>query len=117
MSYVFKILAGILSGIFVSMGMGGGSIFIIYLTFFEGFSQISAQGTNIIFFIPTAICAILIYNKRKLIKWKIATPLITWGIFGTLIGSFAVTVLDKNWLQKIFAVFLVVMSIKIFISK
>ena len=52
------ILIGIISGIVTGLGMGGGSILILFLTMFMNVSQHTAQAANLIFFIPTSISAI-----------------------------------------------------------
>ena len=61
MNWIWTPIAGILSGILASMGLGGGGILIIYLTIFAGIEQATAQGINLVFFIPISIVAILIY--------------------------------------------------------
>ena len=67
------LLAGLLSGIIGAMGMGGGAVLIIYLTLFASVEQLTAQGINLIFFIPIGITAILIYAKKGKIKWNCVT--------------------------------------------
>ena len=74
-----------LTGIFASMGLGGGMVLIVYLTVFAGFSQIAAQGINLVFFIPIAIISLVLIiimlvltvtsfqavrKKMKAKKWK-----------------------------------------------
>lgn len=63
-----------LSGIFASMGLGGGMVLIVYLTVFAGFSQLAAQGINLVFFIPIAIISLVLHTKNKLVEWKKAVP-------------------------------------------
>ena len=46
------ILAGFGSAVLASMGMGGGSILILYLTLMAGVPQREAQGMNLLFFLP-----------------------------------------------------------------
>ena len=55
------LLAGLLSGIIGGMGLGGGVVLIIYLTVFLDTPQLKAQGINLLFFIPIAITAVIIY--------------------------------------------------------
>ena len=43
---------GVISGICSAMGVGGGSILLLYLTAFAGYDQLSAQGINLVFFLP-----------------------------------------------------------------
>ena len=62
---MLQILIGGLSGIFSGIGMGGGTILIFLLTTFAGLEQHIAQATNMIYFIPTAISAIIVNYKNK----------------------------------------------------
>ena len=68
-----------LTGIFASMGLGGGMVLIVYLTVFAGFSQIAAQGINLVFFIPIAIISLVLHTKNKLVEWKKTVPPVLWG--------------------------------------
>ena len=60
-----EILIGIVSGIVSGTGMGGGTILIFLLTYMCGIEQHIAQATNLIFFIPTSIVAIIVNIKNK----------------------------------------------------
>ena len=60
-----EILMGLVSGIVSGTGMGGGTILIFLLTFIMGIEQHIAQATNLIFFIPTSIVAIIVNLKNK----------------------------------------------------
>ena len=62
---MIEILIGMISGIVSGTGMGGGTILIFILTFMMGIEQHVAQATNLIFFIPTSIVAIIINIKNK----------------------------------------------------
>lgn len=68
-----EILIGIVSGIISGAGMGGGTILIFLLSFVMGVEQHIAQATNLIFFIPTSIVAIIVNLKNKNIDLKLAT--------------------------------------------
>ena len=67
---MIQILIGVVAGIFSGIGMGGGTILIFLLTTFGGLEQHIAQATNMIYFIPTAISAIIVNYKNK---YKIGT--------------------------------------------
>ena len=60
---MIEILIGMISGIVSGTGMGGGTILIFLLTFMMGIEQHVSQATNLIFFIPTSIVAIIINIK------------------------------------------------------
>ena len=60
-----QIFIGLISGIVSGTGMGGGTILIFLLTNLLGLDQHIAQATNLIFFIPTSISAIIVNIKNK----------------------------------------------------
>jgi len=104
-------LIGIISGIISGTGMGGGTILILCLSFFLGINQHEAQATNLIFFIPTSIVAILVNIKQKLIRWKIAIPVILSGIIGAMIGAVLSNKTGAYNLKKYFGYFLLIITV------
>ena len=82
---MIEIIIGALAGIISGTGMGGGTILILVLSIFLGINQHIAQATNIVFFIPTAIAAILVSIKSKLIEWKTGITIALSGIVGAII--------------------------------
>lgn len=107
-----NIIIGILSGIAASMGFGGGFILIIYLTAFSDVNQITAQGVNLLFFLPVALVSLIIHQKNGLIKWKVLLRLIPGGIIGILLGTFISSHIDVDFLQKLFAGLLIFVGFK-----
>lgn len=105
-NHIIYFFIGAISGIISSLGMGGGTILILCLSLFMEIDQHIAQGTNLIFFIPTAIVAVFINQKNKLIKWKTGLVIITFGIIGTIIGAKVSINLDTNKLKLYFGIFL-----------
>ena len=106
-----EILIGILSGTISGTGMGGGTILIFLLTFFCGLEQHVAQATNLIFFIPTSIVAIIVNIKNKNIDLKLAIIISIFGILGAIIGSNISVYTDVKILKKCFGVFLIIVAI------
>ena len=67
---MIQVFIGACSGLFSGIGMGGGTILILLLTTISGIEQHIAQATNLIYFIPTAISAIIANYKNKIIDFK-----------------------------------------------
>ena len=84
---MLEILIGIISGIVSGTGMGGGTILIFLLSFMLGINQHVAQATNLIFFIPTSIVAIIVNVKNKNIDLKTGIIISVFGILGAIIGA------------------------------
>lgn len=108
---MLEILAGIIAGIIGGLGMGGGTVLILFLSLFLGIQQHISQATNVIFFVPTAITALIISFKNKLINFKLAIPICIWGIIGSFIGSTISVKMDVTALRKAFGVFLIIIAI------
>lgn len=108
---MIEILIGIVSGIISGTGMGGGTILIFLLTFFMGIEQHMAQATNLIFFIPTSIVAILVNIKNKNVDLKLASIISIFGILGAIIGANISLYTDVNILKKCFGVFLAIVAV------
>lgn len=105
-----EIIIGIVAGIITATGMGGGTILILSLGIFMNINQHIAQATNLVFFIPTSIVAI-IYNiiKRK-IDFKLSTPIIFFGIIGAIIGAKLSMSINAERLRRYFGFFLLIIA-------
>ncbi len=106
------LLAGLLSGIIGGMGLGGGAVLIIYLTVFKDVPQLKAQGINLLFFIPIALTAVIIYTVKKQITWRITLPVAAGGIIGAALGFCLTDIIGGDLTAKLFGGFLVVLGIK-----
>lgn len=113
---IVALLAGLLSGIIGAMGLGGGAVLIIYLAVFTEVSQLTAQGINLVFFVPIAFIAVLIYAKRKKIKWKITIPIAAGGLLGAIIGMLITDTVGGRITGKLFGGLLVILGIKEILS-
>ena len=108
---MFEILVGIVSGIVSGTGMGGGTILIFLLTFIMGIEQRVAQATNLIFFIPTSLIAIIVNIKNKNIDLKTGVIISIFGVFGAILGANLAIHMDVNILKKCFGIFLALIAI------
>ena len=108
---MLEVIIGFISGIISGTGMGGGTILIVLLTFMLGVEQHVAQATNLIFFIPTSIIAIIVNLKNKNIELKTATIISIFGIIGAIIGAKISTQIQVSLLKKCFGIFLLIIAI------
>ena len=111
MQTVIPIIIGLLSGVISGMGIGGGTILIPALAIFLSVDQHMAQGVNLLYFIPTAIVALIVHIKNKSINYKIAIPIVLLGIAGAVGGSFLATRMDATLLKRLFGDFLAAMGL------
>lgn len=107
----YLILSGLISGIVGGMGMGGGTLLIPILTIFLGMEQKSAQGINLLVFIPMSLVALIIHIKNKLVDFKVGIPIMISGVIFSIIGSLTANSLSNNNLRKFFGGFLLVVGV------
>lgn len=110
MNTLILIIIGLAAGIVSGMGMGGGAILIPALVLAVSPEQHIAQSVNLLFFIPTAIIALIIHIKNKRIDFKMALPIIVFGLCGAFLGSWLAIRLAGGDLRRLFGVFLLAMS-------
>lgn len=81
------IIVSFLISALMGMGIGGGGLFVIYLTLCLNFEQILAQGTNLIFFIISALFSLFIHLRKRKIRFLQVGALILFGSIGSIIFS------------------------------
>lgn len=110
-------IASFFSGIFASLGIGGGVVLLLYLTTFLQVAQKEAQLLNLIFFIPIAILSICLHIKNKLIEGDVIFPCIVGGILGLSLGIWLNSSISNEILSKAFGVFLIIFGVKLLFTK
>ena len=108
MNWLVPFLCGLGAGTVSAWGVGGGTLLLLLMTLFLGVDQRTAQGVNLLFFLPTAAAALLFHGKNGYIDtptWKQAVP---WGVVFALLGAWVATAVDVELLRKPFGVFLLI---------
>lgn len=108
MDFAVIALVSFFTGIFASLGLGGGMVLIIYLTVFAGVSQVNAQGINLIFFVPIALISLYYHNKNNLVEWKKIVPILISGTIFAIVFSITANNIDSSLLQKLFGGFVII---------
>ncbi len=104
--------AGIVGG---ALGVGGGIIFIPALVIFFAVEQKSAQGTALAVMVPMALVGAFLYwrNSEITINPAMVALLACGAVVGVVIGSQLLAAhLPAHVLRKAFAVFMVVVAVK-----
>ncbi len=101
---------GVIFGVVGGMGMGGGIVLIPALTLILSESQHSAQGLNLVAFLPMAVCALFLHIKNRRVEKKLCLYMCIGGALGAVAGAFIATAVDGTLLAKIFGGFLIALS-------
>ena len=111
MSNIVYVLIGVAAGVISGLGIGGGTLLIPALTLFYGLSQQQAQSVNLIYFIPTAIVALISHFKNGNIEKGPVKKLIVFGVMGAVVGSVVAVRMNPELLRRLFGGFLLVMGV------
>ncbi len=110
MDVIFYVLVSVISGVLGGMGMGGGTLLIPLLTILFGMAQQTAQGLNLISFIPMAVVVLIVHIKNKLVNFKGILYVIIPAVLFAVLGSILSTSIDTNVLKRCFGGFLILLS-------
>lgn len=99
-------VVGFLTGVMASMGLGGGFVLVVWLTVFEQVGQKTAQGINLLFFLPIALLSLVIHLKGGLVDRQLLRRYIFGGVLGAILGTLASNIIAAELLRKLFALFL-----------
>ena len=109
------LVTGILSGLF---GIGGAIIIVPTFVLLFGLSQHTAQGTTLALMVPPiGLLAAWTYYKQGFVDFKIAAFVCIGFFVGGLLGAkFAIQIPDQI-LRKMFGVLLLLVSLKMIMTK
>lgn len=109
---MLTVLIGFLSGIISGMGIGGGAILIPALIMTQGIEQKLAQGINLVYFLPTAVFALIIHIKNKNADIKNAAVIGGCGVVGAIVGSYFAMNMSNDLLRRMFGIFLALIGLR-----
>ncbi len=107
MHFLFLVIAGIVSGIFAGMGMGGGTFLVPILSVIFGYEQIICQSTNVICFVFLAVICAVIYTKNKLVNFYVVLCVCIPSILISVICTVFALKIKSSILHTIFACFVI----------
>lgn len=114
------LITGLLAGMLSSLvGVGGGLIVVPALILILGLDQKTAQGTSLaLLMLPLGIGGVYVYNKTGNVRWPHAFIMACTFIIGSYLGAMVVKNINTLTVKRMFAVFMIVMAIKmLFLDK
>lgn len=109
---MIEAIVGFITGVIASMGLGGGFVLMIWLTMFAGVAQRTAQGVNLLFFLPIALVSLIIHIKGGLIDKSLLKKYLFGGVVGAVLGTVAAQLVANELLSKLFSLFLIAFGIR-----
>lgn len=106
------LIVGTLLGFLTGLGVGGGSLLILWLTLVLEMSQTAARGINLLFFLPSAAISCYLRWKQGSVTLKKILPAIFAGCAAAAVFSLISTRIDLEILRKLFGVLLLATGIR-----
>lgn len=106
------IVVGTVLGFLSGLGVGGGSLLIIWLTQILGMTHSDARVINLLFFIPSAVIASLFRWKQGNLDFKKVLPAIISGCIAAGLFSIFSEKIDVTILKKLFGFLLLITGIR-----
>lgn len=110
--FLISLGVGTVLGFLSGLGVGGGSLLLLWLTLVLDMEQSTARMVNLLFFLPSAAVACYYRRKQGTLDIKKMLPAILAGCFGALLGTRIGAVLDTSALKKGFGVLLLATGIR-----
>jgi len=106
------LIIGTLLGFLSGLGIGGGSLLILWLTIGLQMDPQAARGINLLFFLPSALIACVLRIRQGNLKVKPLLPAILAGCISAAVFSVVSTMLDVQILKKLFGAVLLITGLR-----
>ena len=116
-AFPLSLLVGAGLGFLSGLGVGGGSLLLLWLTQVAGTAQSTAQSINLLFFLPAALGASVMQGKKGSVRWDlwlravIPATVTAWVCRRLSVG------LDTVLLKKLFGGLLILMGLREILGK
>lgn len=110
MELILSTLAATALGVLTGLGVGGGSLLLLYLTLVVNLDAGTARTISLLFFFPAA--ALSAFRARKQICWKTLLPAILAGCLSAFLFSLLSKALDPGYFRKALGVLLLILGIR-----
>lgn len=106
------VLMGVVFGVLAGLGIGGGSLLMMWLTLVVGMDHSMARAINLMFFIAAAGSVCIFRLKARSLSLKPIIPAIIAGCGAAALFSWIGKGMDTELLQKFFGVLLLITGVK-----
>jgi len=107
-AFPIAIVLGFLAG----LGVGGGSLLMLWLTMVAGMEYADARTINLLFFLPCALTATLFHRKQGRVKLKKILPAILCGCIAAALSATIGVKADTDIIKKFFGGLLVLTGLR-----
>ncbi len=102
MKALLAVTVGLVTGALSGMGIGGGTLLVVWLIYVAKAEQLTAQGINLLYFLPTAAAGLIGHILAHRIRWKAFLLCAIPGTLCAILGSLLAGWIPTGFLQKLF---------------
>lgn len=111
--WLLPFLCGLGASVISAWGVGGGTLLLLVMTLFLGVDQRTAQGINLLFFLPTAVSALVCHAKGGYLDKPTLKAAVPAAVAAALIGAWISTAVDVEILRRPFGVYLLASGVSL----
>lgn len=111
-SFPVAVFAGVILGYLAGLGVGGGSLLILWLTLILGIDSGTASTINLLFFITAASAVSLLRWKNGTLHFKKILPAILSGSICAALVSLLARQIDSSIIEKLFGGLLLIIGLR-----
>lgn len=115
--WLLPALIGFATGILSAWGIGGGTLLLLCMTLFLGVEQQTAQGINLLYFLPSAAAALFFHRKNGYLEKDAVKNAIPLGTLCALAAAWCATPIDITIFRRPFGIFLLYAGISMLLKK
>ena len=115
--WLIPLLCGLGAGILSAWGVGGGTLLLLVMTLMLDVDQRTAQGINLLFFLPTAASALWCHARNGCLDRSVLRRAVPPALAAAALGAGLSAVLDPEVLRRPFGVYLLASAAMIFYPK
>jgi len=104
--------AGTVLGFLTGLGIGGGSLLILWLTAVVGMDPAAARSVNLLFFLPSALIAVILRGKQGAVPYKKLLPAVVSGSIAAALTAWLSARMELALLKKLFGMLLVLTGLR-----
>jgi len=111
-SLVVSVLVGCILGTLAGLGIGGGTLLILWLSFVLKMDPGTARAINLVFFIVAAGSVSFVRLRQKTVPWKKILPAILAGCLAAFLFSMISQAIHTNVLKRLFGGLLIITGLR-----
>ena len=111
--WIIPFLCGLGASVVSAWGVGGGTLLLLVMTLFLGVDQRTAQGINLLFFLPTAASALVCHARGGYLDKPTLKAAVPVAVAAALAGAWISNAVDVEVLRKPFGVYLLLSGVSL----